>query len=103
MGTVDFRRLLCAEDKAPNDLHLLMELPKSTRSVFMLQLKGNSILNVKCVSGGVGSVMNTQTSLILITSLLATGKDLSRTEEVHRKAINNLWAALACPAPAGHH
>lgn len=80
-----------------------MELPKSTRSVFMLQLNGNSILNVKCVSGGVGSVMNTQASLILITSLLATGKDLSHTEEVHRKAINNLWATLACPAPAGHH
>lgn len=47
--------------------------------------------------------MNTQTSLILITSLLATGKDLSHTEEVHRKAINNLWAVLACPTAAGHH
>lgn len=47
--------------------------------------------------------MNTQTSLILITSPLATGKDLSCTEKVHRKAINNLWGTLTCPAPAGHH
>lgn len=100
---MDFQRLLCTDDKEQNALHLLSEFSKSTSSVFMLQLNGNSILNVKCVSGGVGSIMNTQTSLILITSLLATGKDLSCTEEVHRKAINNLWAALACPAPAGHH
>lgn len=48
MGTVDCRRLLHAEDKAPNDLHLLMELSKSTRSVFVLQLSGNGILYFKC-------------------------------------------------------
>lgn len=82
-------------------LCLLLELPEPTRSRFMLN--GNGVLNVKCVSGGRGNIMNTQTSLILITSPLATGKDLSCTEEVHGKAINNLWATLTCPTPAGHH
>lgn len=45
--------------------------------------------------------MNTQASLILITSLLATGKNLSYTDEVHRKAINNLWAHLRALCPSG--
>lgn len=105
MGTVHCRRLLHTEDKAPNNLYLLMELPKSTHSVLVLQLSGNGILYFKCkvCQRRRSRQRNEHSDVLHLDHISAGHRQGPVTEEVHRKAINNLWAALVCPTPAGHH